>query len=154
MFDNKGLLLKPDMFANVTINTKLQHNAITIPSEAIVRSGERDEVFVVREQGKFEPRTVKVGLTSRGLTQIIEGIDVGDEVVTSSQFLIDSESKLRESTAKMLEALSMEKTPTTAKPAAEIKADTLFSIDKPQQQNGMRVTPSMNNSAMGVRKHD
>lgn len=149
VFDNEDLLLKPDMFANVTINTKLQRNAITIPSEAIIRSGERNEVFVVREQGKFEPRTVKVGLSSEGLTQIIAGIDVGDEVVTSSQFLIDSESKLRESTAKMLEALNKDES------EANIKTDdTLFSIDKPEKQSGMRVAPSMNNSAMGVRKHD
>jgi len=102
-FDNSDLLLKPDMFANVTIKTQQQHNAITLPSEAIVRSGERDQVFVIREQGKFEPRLVTTGLSSNGLTQILSGIMAGDEVVTSSQFLIDSESKLRESTAKMLE---------------------------------------------------
>ena len=108
-FDNTDLLLKPDMFANVIINTQLQQDAITIPSEAIVRSGERDQVFVVRAQGKFEPRIVTTGLSSNGLTQIIEGIDAEEEVVTSSQFLIDSESKLRESTAKMLEALSKNK---------------------------------------------
>jgi len=104
-FDNTDLLLKPDMFANVTIKTQQQHSAITLPSEAIVRSGERDQVFVVREQGKFEPRLVTTGLSSNGLTQILSGIIAGDEVVTSSQFLIDSESKLRESTAKMLEKI-------------------------------------------------
>jgi len=106
VFENTDLLLKPDMFANVVIHTKQQADAITIPSEAIVRSGERDQVFVVREQGKFEPREVQIGLSSNGLTQIVNGISAGDKVVTSSQFLIDSESKLRESTAKMLETLS------------------------------------------------
>ncbi len=154
VFDNEDLLLKPDMFANVTINTQRQANAITIPSEAIVRSGERDQVFVVREQGKFEPRTVKVGLTAKGLTQVIEGVDVGDEVVTSSQFLIDSESKLRESTAKMLEALSVDKTKDKTKPEPEKKANATFSIGKPEDQNNMRIAPSMNNSTMDVKKHD
>jgi RND family efflux transporter MFP subunit len=155
VFDNEDLLLKPDMFANVTINTQRQANAITIPSEAIVRSGERDQVFIVREQGKFEPRTVKVGLTAEGLTQIIEGVDVGDEVVTSSQFLIDSESKLRESTAKMLEALSMDKTQEKAKPepAPANKPTTTFSIGTPEDSNNMRMTPS-SNSTMDVKKHD
>jgi membrane fusion protein, copper/silver efflux system len=107
-FDNADLLLKPDMFANVTINTQQRRDAITVPSEAIVRSGERDQVFVVREQGKFEPRIVTTGLASNGLTQILNGISAGEEVVTSSQFLIDSESKLRESTAKMLETMKTE----------------------------------------------
>lgn len=154
VFDNEDLLLKPDMFANVTINTKRQANAITIPSEAIVRSGERDQVFVVREQGKFEPRTVKVGLTAEGLTQITEGVDVGEEVVTSSQFLIDSESKLRESTAKMLEALSMDKTQEKAKPEPANKSATTFSIGTPEDSNNMRMAPSISNSTMDVKKHD
>jgi len=152
VFDNEDLLLKPDMFANVTINTQRQANAITIPSEAIVRSGERDQVFVVRGQGKFEPRTVKVGLTAEGLTQIIEGVNVGDEVVTSSQFLIDSESKLRESTAKMIEALKMDKTKTNLAP--EKRTDATFSIGMPEDQNNMRVAPTKNNSTMDVRKDD
>jgi Cu(I)/Ag(I) efflux system membrane fusion protein len=105
IFDNPDLLLKPDMFANVTIHTQQQLDAITVPSEAIVRSGQRNQVFVVRDQGKFEPRTVVTGLSSDGLTQVIDGVSAGETVVTSSQFLIDSESKLRESTAKMLESL-------------------------------------------------
>jgi len=107
-FDNTDLMLKPDMFANVTIKTLQQQEAITIPSEAIVRSGEREQVFVVRGKGKFEPRLVTTGLSSEGMVQILQGISLGEEVVTSSQFLIDSESKLRESTAKMLEAIDNE----------------------------------------------
>jgi len=140
------------MFADVTINTQRQENAITIPSEAVVRSGERDQVFVVREPGKFEPRTVKVGLTAEGLTQITEGVDVGEEVVTSSQFLIDSESKLRESTAKMLEALTMDNT--KAKPEPAIKSTSAFSIGTPDDSNNMRIAPSNSNSTMDVKKHD
>lgn len=153
VFDNEDLLLKPDMFANVTINTQRQANAITIPSEAIVRSGERDQVFIVREQGKFEPRTVKVGLTAEGLTQITEGVSIGEEVVTSSQFLIDSESKLRESTAKMLEALSMDKNQEEAKLKPANKSATTFSIGTPEGSNNMRMAPS-SNSTMDVKKHD
>ncbi len=111
-FANPGLLLKPDMFADVIIKTQQQSNLVSVPSEAIVRSGERDQVFVVREQGKFEPRDVEIGLTSNDLTQILKGVSSGEEIVTSSQFLIDSESKLRESTAKMLEAITEDKTTT------------------------------------------
>jgi multidrug efflux pump subunit AcrA (membrane-fusion protein) len=108
VFDNPELLLKPDMFANVTINTQQHRNVIAVPSEAIIRSGVRDQVFIVREQGKFEPRIVITGLSSDGFTQIIEGVSEGEEIVTSSQFLIDSESKLREATAKMLEGVKQQ----------------------------------------------
>jgi Cu(I)/Ag(I) efflux system membrane fusion protein len=107
-FDNPDLLLKPDMFADVTIHAQRTVDAIVIPAEAVVRSGKREQVFVVRAPGKFEPRDVSLGVSSQGLVQVIKGISAGEEVVTSSQFLIDSESKLREATAKMLEPMSGE----------------------------------------------
>jgi Cu/Ag efflux protein CusF len=105
-FDNSDLRLKPEMFANVTVRTSLRKEAVVVPSEAIVRSGTREQVFVVRGPGKFEPRTVTVGVSASGLTQILSGVTPGEEVVTSSQFLIDSDSKLREATAKMTETSS------------------------------------------------
>ncbi len=105
-FDNPNLLLKPEMFANVTLRAGRVDEAVVVPAEAVVRSGERDLVFVVRERGKFEPRPVTLGLSADGLVQIVDGVKAGEEVVTSAQFLIDSESKLREATAKMLEGLA------------------------------------------------
>ncbi len=109
-FDNRDGLLKPEMFADVTIHASKQLDAVVVPEEAIVRSGSRELVFVVRGPGKFEPRVVKVGVSSDGLTQILEGVQPGEEVVTSAQFLIDSESKLREAAAKMLESVSQQPT--------------------------------------------
>lgn len=103
-FDNRDLSLKPGMFANVTLYVDAQPNAVVVPSEAIVRSGSREQVFVVRAPGKFEPREVTPGISAEGLTQILSGVQAGEQVVTSSQFLIDSESKLREATAKMMRA--------------------------------------------------
>ncbi len=103
IFDNPEQLLKPNMFAEVTIYAGRKIDAIVIPDEAIIRSGTRTKVFVVRGKGKFEPRTVKLGIASEGQVQVLEGLSAGEEIVTSSQFLIDSESKLREATAKMLE---------------------------------------------------
>ena len=105
-FDNPDLLLKPEMFANITLRSGRVVDAVVVPGEAVVRSGERDLLFVVRAPGKFEPRPVTLGLASEGRVQIIEGVAAGEEVVTSAQFLIDSESKLREATAKMLESLA------------------------------------------------
>ncbi len=104
--DNPDGLLRPATFANVTIAAGALEDALLVPSEAIVRTGKREIVFVVREPGKFEPREVVPGLSADGMTQILEGVKAGEEVVTSAQFLIDSESKLREATAKMMEALS------------------------------------------------
>lgn len=100
-FANPDGRLKPDMFANVSIRASARTDVITIPSEAIIRSGLREQVFRVSEPGRFEPREVVVGVSADGYTEIREGVAAGDEVVVSAQFLIDSESKLREATAKM-----------------------------------------------------
>ncbi len=110
-FDNPELVLKPGMFANVKLHVDEQPNAVVVPSEAIIRSGSREQVFVVREPGKFEPRLVTLGVSAGGYTQILLGVEVGEEVVTSSQFLIDSESKLREATAKMMAVVAAESAP-------------------------------------------
>ncbi len=105
-FDNADLSLKPGMFANVTLYVDPQPSAVVVPSEAIVRSGSREQLFVVREPGKFEPRVVTLGVSAEGMTQILSGVAAGEQVVISSQFLIDSESKLREATAKMMDVMA------------------------------------------------
>lgn len=102
-FDNSELLLKPDMFAEITIHAGKKVEAVTIPAEAVIRSGARNQVFVVRGPGKFVPKTVTLGLASNGKVAVLKGLKAGEQVVTSAQFLIDSESKLREATAKMVE---------------------------------------------------
>lgn len=106
VFDNDDLMLRPDMLADVSIQANAQDDAVVIPSEAVVRSGGRTQVFVVREPGKFEPRDVDLGIESQGQVAVMKGLMAGETVVTSAQFLVDSESKLREATAKMMEALN------------------------------------------------
>ena len=105
VFDNKDLLLRPNMFAEVKINSQTQKEALVIPSEAVIRSGSTTQVFIAKGKGKYEPRHVKLGIESHGRVVILAGLKKGDEVVTSAQFLIDSESKLREATAKMLDVI-------------------------------------------------
>jgi len=100
-FDNTDGLLKPDMFADVTLHASQRRGALAVPEEAIIRSGVREKVFVVRAPGQFEPREVTTGVSSDDYVEILEGLEPGDEVVVSAQFLIDSESKLREAAAKM-----------------------------------------------------
>jgi len=106
VFENDARLLRPDMFAEVSIKAAVQNNAILIPTEAVIRSGSKAQVFIVRGQGKFEPRVVELGVESDGKVIILNGIKAGDEVVTSAQFLVDSESKLQEATSKILDSIN------------------------------------------------
>lgn len=106
-FDNKEGLLKPDMYANVFIESLIDPAALVIPQEAVIDSGLRKVVFVTRGDGKFEPRPVTLGLEGENSTfQVLEGLNEGDTIVTSAQFMFDSESRLREAIQKMLEARS------------------------------------------------
>jgi Cu(I)/Ag(I) efflux system membrane fusion protein len=102
VFDNPDLLLRPEMFAEVTIHSDEKPDQIVIPAEAVVRSGDYDQVFVRVDAGTLEPRKVQLGIESGGLVAVSNGVQAGERVVTSAQFLIDSESKLREAAAKML----------------------------------------------------
>ncbi|MDJ0990360.1 MAG: efflux RND transporter periplasmic adaptor subunit [Desulfobacterales bacterium] len=102
-FENPGLELKPEMYADVWIKTGSKSKGLIIPSEAVIRSGERNIVFVARQQGKFITRNVELGLSlDNGMTQVLSGVAPGDMIVTSGQFLLDSESKLKEAVQKMM----------------------------------------------------
>jgi len=104
-FDNPGFELKPDMFVNVSINAKPRYNVLAIPSDAILHTGNSDTVFVALGDGKFEPRQVKTGLSGeKGFVEIVQGLLDNEKVVTSAQFMLDSESTLRAAIAKMLDA--------------------------------------------------
>lgn len=104
-FANPDLELKPEMYADVKIESIQRGEGILIPSEAVIRSGERNVVFVTRGDGKFNPRDVTLGPAVDGdKVQVLAGIAEGEQVVTSGQFLLDSESKLKEAVQKMLEA--------------------------------------------------
>ncbi len=104
-FDNKNLELKPDMYANVLIDSLVADNRISVPSEAVIRSGERNVVITAIGEGKFLPKNVRLGAVSGdGYYEVLDGLMSGEKVVTSAHFLIDSESRLKEAIAKMLEA--------------------------------------------------
>lgn len=105
-FPNPDLILKPGMYANVRIESRPIDNTIVIPSEAVIRTGERNVVFVALGEGQFEPREVTLGVeggTRNEELQVLAGVEPGEMVVTSAQFLIDSESRLQEAIQKMLQ---------------------------------------------------
>lgn len=100
-FDNKDESIKPNMFADVTIYGGAKREVITIPREALIHSGNEERVIVSIGKGRFQPREVTAGIESGELIEIIDGINIGDKVVTSGQFLIDSEASLKASIARM-----------------------------------------------------
>lgn len=102
-FDNPNNLLKPGMFANVQLSNTLAAEKTLAPRSAVIDTGERQVAFVSRGEGKFEPRDVRMGIeTGDGMVEVISGLKPGELVVTSGQFLIDSEAKIREALAKMI----------------------------------------------------
>ena len=103
-FHNPGYFLKPGMFATVQVTSELEPSALLAPDMAILRSGEKATVFVALDGGKFDPRTVTLGPQAENDTyQVLSGLKEGERIVTSGQFLLDSESQLREAIQKMLE---------------------------------------------------
>ena len=93
-FDNPGLALKPDMYADVEIRVPTAEE-LAIPQEAVLDSGRRKVVFVEEEEGRFVPREVTVGARGGGYYPVLSGLEEGEVVVSSANFLIDSESRFQ-----------------------------------------------------------
>jgi multidrug efflux pump subunit AcrA (membrane-fusion protein) len=111
-FHNPGLFLKPGMFATVELNAEIEPSALLVPDSAVLRSGEKNTVFVALDNGHFEPREVTLGPRAENNTyEVLNGLNEGERVVTSGQFMLDSESQLREAIQKML---NPDASPTTA----------------------------------------
>ena len=91
---NPGLTLKPEMFANVEINVS-SGARLVIPREAVLDSGTRQIVYVEKKPGTYEMRVVTLGVRGEDYVEVLKGIRKGERVVTSGNFLIDSESQLR-----------------------------------------------------------
>jgi RND family efflux transporter MFP subunit len=103
-FPNPGYQLKPGMYANIDLKSVVAKDSLVIPQEAVIDSGVRKIVFVALGEGKFQPRDVNIGLEgNENEFQVLEGLNEGEEIVLSAQFMLDSESRLREAIQKMLE---------------------------------------------------
>jgi RND family efflux transporter MFP subunit len=113
-FHNPGYFLKPGMFATVQVLSELAPSVLLAPDTAILRSGKKTTVFVALEGGKFEPRTVTLGPQAENdYYQVLSGLNEGERIVISGQFLLDSESQLREAIQKMLEPKKTGEAPVT-----------------------------------------
>jgi Cu(I)/Ag(I) efflux system membrane fusion protein len=105
-FDNPEEELKPNMFADVTIQGGAKREVVVIPREALIRTGEEERVILDMGEGSFQPRKVVAGIEVGNWVEIREGLREGDTVVTSGQFLIDSEASLQASVRRMGEPAS------------------------------------------------
>ena len=102
--------LKPEMFANVEIEGKNLGDYPVVPENAVIRSGMNNIVIIVLGGGKFKPQQVELGDYSDGYYQVLNGLDAGTSIVTSAQFLIDSESNLRAAVGQMQDAVNPDTT--------------------------------------------
>jgi membrane fusion protein, copper/silver efflux system len=96
--ENPGYVLRPDMFVDIEIPVSLPP-AITVPADAVVDSGVKKIVYVAKGEGVFEPRKVETGWRAGNQAEIVKGLMVGEQIVVSGTFLIDSESRMKAAAA-------------------------------------------------------
>ncbi len=102
-FPNPDEALKPNMYANVKIYGGAKDDVVVIPIEALIRTGREERVIIARGAGRFEARQVRAGIESGDWVEILEGVQPGENIVVSGQFLIDSEASLKASMMRMTE---------------------------------------------------
>ncbi len=101
VLDNHDNKLKPGSYADVVFETDVKPR-LSVPSDAILKSKDGDYVVIAKANNRFQPHKIMTGLRNKGRTEIIGGLNENDLIVVSGQFLIDSESSLRESFRKMV----------------------------------------------------
>jgi len=102
-FKNPGEDLKPNMYAEITIQGQARENVLTIPRDALIRSGKSERVILALGEGRFRPAQVVSGLESGDQMEIVVGLREGERVVSSGQFLLDSEASLDASLLRMVD---------------------------------------------------
>jgi Cu(I)/Ag(I) efflux system membrane fusion protein len=93
-FTNRDGLLKPGMYATLLLDALVDPAALHVPVDAVVMTGERNLAFVVGPDGALEPRTIVLGARSGSRVQVLRGLEVGERIVASANFLVDAESRL------------------------------------------------------------
>lgn len=91
-FTNSDLTLKPNMFAQVVIDVAQQGDVLLVPRESVIRTGEQNRVVLALGEGRFKSIAVALGRSDEQAVEILQGLEAGDTVVVSAQFLLDSES--------------------------------------------------------------
>jgi Cu(I)/Ag(I) efflux system membrane fusion protein len=110
-FPNPDEALKPNMYANVKIYGGPKDDVVVIPIEALIRTGREERVIIARGEGRFESRSVRAGIESGDWVEMLEGVEPGEDIVVSGQFLIDSEASLKASLSRMSSPEKIEQDP-------------------------------------------
>ncbi|PTV93311.1 Cu(I)/Ag(I) efflux system membrane fusion protein [Rhodobacter aestuarii] len=161
VFDNANGQLRPGMFSSVTLEGADRRMAVTVPSEALIRTGRAERVILKTGDGTFRPRLVTTGLRdgfgAGGRTEVIQGLQAGEEVVASAQFLIDSESVLN---AGMMRMAPTETAPVLARgkvvsvdPAARrivIAHEPVADLDWPAMETGFTVAREVDLQSVSI----
>jgi membrane fusion protein, copper/silver efflux system len=132
--NSKRFDLKPDMWADVTLHAVVAREGLAVPIQAVIRTGKRDIALVALGGGRFAPRDLRLGPQAGDDFEVLDGLHEGDRVVTSAQFLINSESSLQAAISKMIEPKAGETAPhrpehesnahpTTSPPTQNVSAD-------------------------------
>ncbi len=129
-FDNPGERLKPNMYARVKIHASPRENTLSIPLEALIRTGDKDRVIVEVGEGRYKACDVVAGIESGDRIEILDGLDEGDKVVVSGQFLLDSEASLKASFTRMEDP----ETPAEETPKTVTGAGKIIAIDPANHQ--------------------
>lgn len=144
VFPNENYELKPGMYSSVRIKSEIGKEVLSIPEESVIWSGERTLIFLALGEGRFASRDVKLGaLSGDGYYEVLSGIQPGETVVTSGQFLLDSESKLKESLQKMLAKQQSESE--TASATSEMSVEHQHADTGAVQQETMTARDGMEN---------
>ena len=132
IFPNQDGLLLPEMFGRVKIESKVSDDALYIPEEAVIFSGDRRVVFLSLSGNKFAPVEVNLGPSDgNGNVQVLSGLVEGQTIVTSAQFLIDAESRMQEAISKMLSGQT--NTPTPEESASTVRTEEPVSADSTEE---------------------
>lgn len=122
-FDNPGEVLKPGMYANVQIFAEPKDGVLSVPQQALIRSGRTDRVILALGEGRFRAVNVIAGMESGDWIEIREGLQEGDQVVVSGQFLIDSEASIKASALRMQSAAATDAKTEAVQPAQTVSGE-------------------------------
>lgn len=140
---NRGLRLKPGMYATLRFSGGSRANVLNLPRSAILSTGQRNIVFVRRADGQLEPRAIRVGVAGGERIEVLSGLAAGETVVASATFLVDAESNLGSALGGMgnMPGMDMATPPKSATPAQKGTA--------PRKPNDMPKMPRMDDSGSG-----
>ncbi len=141
---NPGQQLVPGMFATVNFSPDAHKDVLLVPSEAVIQTGKRSVVIVAQGDGKFIPVDIETGSESNGQTEIRKGLELGQKVIVSGQFLIDSEASIRGATSRMGNAPA----PTEHAAATHRSSGRVEAIDKNEIAISHGPIPSLQWGAM------